>query len=96
MLVDLLVEIVPDVYSDYVTTGKNGTKQLLVECLNALYGTMVASLLYYQKFTKSLANKGFIMNPYDPCVWNKEINGKESVQSVFMWTTAISLMSPAR
>jgi hypothetical protein len=35
-------------------TEKKGMKQLLVQCQNALYGTMVASLLYYCKFTKSL------------------------------------------
>ena len=38
---------------------------------------MVASLLYYEKFTKSLASKGYKMNQYDPCVWNKVINGKQ-------------------
>ena len=37
---------------------------------------MVASLLYYRKFTNSLKSKGFIMNPYDPCVWNKTVEGK--------------------
>jgi hypothetical protein len=51
VLVDKLVKIAPDVYKSYVTTGKKGTKQLLVQCQNALYGTMVASLLYYRKFT---------------------------------------------
>ena len=50
MLVNILVKIAPDVYRDYVTTDKNENKQLLVECLNALYGTMVMALLYYQKF----------------------------------------------
>ena len=77
MLVDFLCEIAPDVYSDYVSTGKNGVKEILVECLNALYGTMVASLLFYKKFTNSLASKGFKMNPYDPCVWNRIINGAQ-------------------
>ena len=38
---------------------------------------VLASLLYYEKFTKSLASEGFKMNPYDPCVWNKIINGKQ-------------------
>ena len=38
---------------------------------------MVASLLYYKKFTKSLASEGFKMNPYDPCVWNKLIDGNQ-------------------
>ena len=54
MLVDMLVKITPEVYKDYVTIDKKGNKQLLVECLNALYDTMVASLLYYQKFMASL------------------------------------------
>jgi hypothetical protein len=44
---------------------------------NALYGTMVASLLYYRKFTKSLIGRGFELNPYDPCVANKIIEGKQ-------------------
>ena len=77
MLVDILVKIAPEVYKDYVTFDKKGNKQILVECLNALYGTMVAALLYYQKFTGTLKDKHFVMNPYDPCVWNKEINGKQ-------------------
>ena len=50
---------------------------MLVECLNALYGTMVASLLYYQKFMTSLKDDGFVMNPYDPCVWNKMLGEKQ-------------------
>ena len=45
-LVDILAEIAPDVYKLHVTTKKKGVKQLLVQCQNALYGTMVASLLY--------------------------------------------------
>ncbi len=78
MLVDMLVKIAPKVYADYVTTSKKGNKQILVEYLNALYGTMDASLLYYKKFTNSLQNKNrYKVNPYDACVWNKEIEGKQ-------------------
>jgi hypothetical protein len=77
VLVDILVEIASDVYKPYVTTDKKGVKQLLVQCKNALYGTMVASLLYYRKFTKSLIDIGFEINPYDPCVANKTIEGKQ-------------------
>jgi hypothetical protein len=47
VLMDILVQIAPEVYKSYVTTDKKGTKQLLVQCQNAIYGTMVASLLYY-------------------------------------------------
>ena len=31
VLVDILVEIVPDVYKSHVTTNKKGVKQLLVQ-----------------------------------------------------------------
>ena len=48
-----------------------------MECLNAVYGTMVAALLYYKKFVKSLVKKGFALNPYDGCVANKTANGKQ-------------------
>jgi hypothetical protein len=77
VLVDILVEIAPDVYKSYVSRDKKGMKQLLVQCQNALYGTMVASLLYYRKFVKSLMNIGFIINTYNPCVANKIIEGKQ-------------------
>jgi hypothetical protein len=46
ILVDILVEIAPEAYKSYVSKDKKGNKQLLVQCQNALYGTMVASLLY--------------------------------------------------
>jgi hypothetical protein len=46
VLVDILVQIAHNVYKSYVTTDKKGMKQLLVQCQNALDGTMVTSLLY--------------------------------------------------
>jgi hypothetical protein len=77
ILVDILVEIAPEAYKSYVSQDKKGNKQLLVQCQNALYGTMVASLLYYRKFVKSLTDIDFIINPYDPCIANKIIEGKQ-------------------
>jgi hypothetical protein len=71
------VKAAPDVYTDYVTVTKRGEKSLLVECYNGIYGMMVAGLLYYCKFLSSLDKKGFTVNPYDPCVWNKDINEKQ-------------------
>jgi hypothetical protein len=68
ILVDILVEIAPDVYKSYVSKDEKGVKQLLVQFQNALYGTMVASLLYYHKFVKSLTDIDFAINPYDPCL----------------------------
>jgi hypothetical protein len=77
ILVNILVGIAPDVYKSYVSKYKKGTKQLLVKFQNALYGTMFASLLYYRKFVKSLTDIDFAINPYDPCVTNKKIEGEQ-------------------
>ncbi len=76
-LVDILVLMAPDVYGPYVSTNKSGQRVLIVECLNAVYGSMVAALLYYKKFVNSLTKKGFKLNPYDGCVANKIVNGKQ-------------------
>ncbi len=62
-LVDILVSIAPSVYGPHVTVGKKGKKQLLAQCLTALYGTMVVLQLFYKKFIKSLKSKRFKLNP---------------------------------
>jgi hypothetical protein len=77
ILVDILVEIAPDVYKSYISKDKKELKQLLVQCQNALYGTMVAIILYYRKFVKSLMDIDFVINPYDPCIANKMIEGDQ-------------------
>jgi hypothetical protein len=84
----------PDVYGPYVTVGKKGEKQLLIQCLTALYGTMVASLLYYKKFVKSLKLKGFKLNPYDPCVANKQVKGEQLTVCFHVDDCKISHLSP--
>eukprot|EP00978_Attheya_sp_CCMP212_P020733 scaffold59680_cov31-Attheya_sp.AAC.1 len=72
----VLVEMCPEIYQDYVVThGKD--KILYVRMLKALYGMLVASLLYYKKFVKDIKSIGFILNPYDPCVANRMIKGKQ-------------------
>ena len=77
ILVDILVEIAPEVYKEFVHTDKKGNKVIIAECMNAIYGTMVASLLYYMKFCDSLRKLGFKPNPYEPCVQNRMINGSQ-------------------
>ena len=77
-LVNILVSIAPDVYGPYVMVGKKGKKQLLVQCLTVLYGTMVVVLLIYnKKCVNSLKSKGFKLTPYDPCVTNKQVKGEQ-------------------
>jgi hypothetical protein len=45
--------------------------------LMALYGMMIASILYYKKFRKDIESIGFEVNPYNICVANRQVNGKQ-------------------
>ena len=38
---------------------------------------LVAALLWYKKFKGDLETIGFKFNPYDPCVANRKIKGKQ-------------------
>ena len=76
VLVDLLVKLAPEVYGPYVVF-ENGQKVLYVWVLKALYGMLVASLLWYKKFKGDMETEGFKFNPYDPCVANKKVHGKQ-------------------
>ena len=75
-LVDMLVDIAPHEYQEFVRF--EGThKVLYVRMIKALYGMLQSSLLYYKKFRKDLEEIGFEINPYDPCVANRIIKGKQ-------------------
>ena len=93
VVVDWLVNAAPEVYGPFVTNDKKGNKVLLVECWNAIYGTMIAGLLYYRKFSESLTEEGYVANEYDPCVWNKVIKGKQSTICFHVDNCKISHMS---
>jgi hypothetical protein len=75
-LVDLLLEIAPEAYKPYIVY-ENNKMVLYVRMLRALYGMLVASILYYKKFGKDIEGIGFHVNPYDPCVANQQVKGKQ-------------------
>jgi len=43
----------------------------------ALYGTLQAALLFWKLLSETLQEWGFVLNPYDKCVANKNIEGKQ-------------------
>ena len=63
-------------YKKYVVE-ENGIKVLYVRLNKALYGCVQSALLWYELFANTLKEMGFELNPYDPCVANKIINGKQ-------------------
>lgn len=74
-LVDILLELFPGVYDEYVVYNESDAKCLYVEMLKALYGMLKSSLLYYKSFVDNIKQIGFELNPYDCCVANRMING---------------------
>jgi hypothetical protein len=50
---------------------------LYVEVLKAIYGMLEAALLWYKTFRKDLEDNGLMINPYDPCVANKKVQGSQ-------------------
>ena len=76
VLVDMLVELNPELYGPYVVYEKN-RKVLYVQVIRAIYGMLEAALLWYKKFRKELEATGFKFNPYDPCVANRQEKGSQ-------------------
>jgi hypothetical protein len=80
-MAELLVQIDPSKYEKY-TVYENGKPVIYVILRKALYGTLRAALLFWRRLSTQLMKWGFIANPYDPCVVNKDINGK---QCTILW-----------
>ena len=76
-LADLMVQIDPDLYGPYLTKTTKGESILYVRMLKAMYGLLRSALLFYLKLVKDLSDYGFEINPYDPCVANKMVNGSQ-------------------
>ena len=75
LLVDMLIKLDPR-YRDYVVK-ENGKRVIYVRVLRAIYGMLEASMLWYKKLRGDLEAIGFEFNPYDPCVANRNVNGKQ-------------------
>ena len=76
-MVELLVQFEPSIYGKYVTTEQNKEPILCVKLLKDLYGLLILTLLFFKKLRNDLENMDFEVNPCDPCVANKMINGSQ-------------------
>ena len=74
-VVDIFCQIDEKYKKFVVMEGK--TKVLYVRLNKALYGCVQSALLWYELFSTTLKEMGFELNPYDPCVANKMINGRQ-------------------
>ena len=71
----------PETYQEYVH-HKRGHPFIYCKLNVALYGTLKAAILFWIKLSKSLKQQGFEINPYDWCVANRMIDGK---QCTILW-----------
>ena len=50
---------------------------MYLRVLRALYECLESALIWYDLYSSTLAKHGFELNPYDRCVCNKLIKGKQ-------------------
>ena len=62
-------------YRQYVRY-EQGKKILYLKVLRAIYGCIETALQWYNLYTQTLKAEGYILNEYNICVTNKNINGK--------------------
>ena len=93
LMVDLLIEIDKS-YKQFVVYERGG-KVIYVEFLRALYGTLRAARLFWEKLTSVVKSWGFEINPYDSCVANKTINGHQCTLTWHVDNLKISHKDPA-
>jgi hypothetical protein len=86
----LLPEIKPE-WPRYV--GENGT--IAVQLERALYGLIEIAKLWYEEFSVYLKRLGFIANAHDPCVFNKDFNGKQCTLVLYVDDCFVDCEDPA-
>jgi hypothetical protein len=62
----------------------------------ALYGLLRNVLLFYKKVVADLESDGFVLNPYDPCVANKVVDGKQMTVCWHVDDLKVSYCDPAQ
>ena len=76
-MVDMICDIEPSYKKFVFTNKKTGKKKLYSKLTKAVYGTLLGAILFYQKRSGQLYEWGYTKNHYDPCTFNKTINGKQ-------------------
>ena len=68
---------------------------LYVKMSKALYGMLNSALWFYKKLKVNLEAYGVVVNPYNPCVANVMINGKQMTVTWHVDNLTVSHEDPA-
>jgi len=79
---EMIAKLYPSTYKKHIWYNKKGKPMLYVQLKKALYGTLQAALLFWKLLSETLQEWSFVLNPYDKCVANKDIAGK---QCTILW-----------
>ena len=90
--IDLFLEIDPSL-AEFVVY-ENGQRVLYVQLDKALYGCVQSALLWYDLYSSTLKDMGFVLNPYDLCVANATINEKQCTIVWYVDDNKISHVDP--
>jgi hypothetical protein len=93
VMAEVILKIDPKLYTKYIAK-ENGKDVIYVILQKALYGTLQAALLFWQNLSTQLKEWGFVINPYDFCVANKIIDGKQCTIVWHVDDLKISHMDP--
>ena len=91
--VDIMCSVNKEFTSHVICEGK--TKVLYMKVLRAIYGFLESTMLWYNIYVTTLKGMGFELIPYDLCVANKIINGKQCTIIWFVDDNKIIQMDPA-
>ena len=90
--VNILCKINPGHIKNVVL--ENGVKVLYIRLIKAIYGCVKSALLWYELVSGHLKDMGFKLNPYNPCVANCNIKGKQCTIAWYVDDIKISHVDP--
>ena len=74
-MADMLADV-NEKYRSHVVR-ENGKSVLYVKVIRAIYGCIESALQWYKLFSETLKDLGFVLNPYDKCIANRMVEGKQ-------------------
>jgi hypothetical protein len=93
-LAELMVQVPTNLYREYISVDRKGMAILYIKMQKAIYGLLRSALLFNKNLLADLESIGFKLNPYDPCVANKDMNGTQMMVCWHVDDLKVSHMDP--
>jgi hypothetical protein len=95
-LAKLMVQVAPNLYRKYISDNRMRMATLYVKMQKAIYGLLRSALLFYKMLVVDLEDNGFTIDPYDPCVENKVMNGTQMALCWHVDDLKVSQVDPGK